>query len=135
MTLILSCSSHSNAIQDNAENINANFKDENFSRYYYSLKFSEDYIPLDSSSKIISKTEFYRMILYNDFVPVKMDSKNAVYYQLVRANPTEIQRELLKALVNRINIHYQMEGKELPAFDLETLPVKSLHQKIPKGKF
>lgn len=110
------------------------FKDANFAKYYYSLKFSENYIPLDSASQIITKTEFYKMILDNNFVPIKIDSNNVVYYKLVRANPTDNQMILLKALVNRINIHYQMEGTMLPNFDFIDITGKEFSSKNTKGK-
>ena len=48
------------------------FKAANFAAYYYSLKFSEDYFPLNTSSEVITKSEFYRKILDSDFVPVKI---------------------------------------------------------------
>lgn len=133
LCLTQSCTHHSNFIvsTQDPEEI---FKDANFARYYYSLKFSEDYSPLDATSKVISKTEFYRAILYNDFVPIKIDSNNLVYYKLVKANPTKNQMTLIRAMVNRINVHYQMEGKILPRFDFIDINGKEFSSKNTKGK-
>ncbi len=111
-----------------------NFKQANFPGYFYSLKFSEDYCPLDTNSKIISKTQFYKRILNNDLVPIKIDSNNRVYYKLVKANPTKNQMRLIQALVSRASIHYEMEGKTLPHFDFIDINGKEFSSKNTKGK-
>ncbi len=125
---------HQPVLKNSRNDLNENFKDENFSKYYYSLKFSENFIPLDANSQIIKKSDFFEKILNENSIPVKIDSNDLAYYKLVKANPTEYQLALVKALVDRKYTEYKMEGKMLPHFSFTGLDGKAYTSKNTYGK-
>ncbi len=125
---------HQSMLDASPNDPNENFKDENFSAYYYSLKFFEDFIPLDTSLQVIKKSDFFEKILNGNSVPVKIDSNSSVYYKLVRANPTEDQLILIKALADREYTSYKMEGITLPNFFFTDLDGKKYTNNNTYGK-
>lgn len=62
-------------------------KDEtSFMKYLPTLKLSEDFIALNTSSKIITKGEFLEQVSTGAYLPLRLTSNDSVYYQLYEIN-------------------------------------------------
>lgn len=105
-----------------------------FMNYIHRLKLSEDFIALNTSSKIITKGEFLRQALSGTYLPLRLKSNNTVYYQLYEINNSPNEIMWLKYKVDREYKNYQMEGKELPGFDFTDLDGKVYSKKTTSGK-
>jgi hypothetical protein len=68
-------------VQDPAEIL----KDKtSFMKYLHTLKLSEDFIALNTSSKIINKGKFLQEVSSGDSLPVRLTSIDSVYYKLYK---------------------------------------------------
>ncbi len=123
--LIHSCGQPA-TIRSSAQDPKEIFKnDTNFVKYYNSLKFSGNFIALDTSSKIISRGDFLREVSEGNFMPLKIDSNNNLYFRLFKANPQEDDKILIQALCEREYKRFLMEGKMLPSFNFTDLNGKT----------
>lgn len=113
-------------------------KDQNsFLKYYdHYLKLSEDFIALDSSSKIISKSEFLLKLFSGTYLPLRLISNDTAFYKLYKIN-TAIDNYipvLIKGLADTEYKHYNMKGKALPGFDFVDMDGKRYNPETTKGK-
>lgn len=110
---------------------------KNFLNYSNSsLKLSEDFIALDSSSKIIGKGEFLQQLSSGLYLPIRHMSNDSVYYRLYKINiPTDDYIPLLIKGMGEVEYkHYQMEGKVLPKFNFVDLEGRIYDHETTKGK-
>jgi peroxiredoxin len=80
------------------------------------MKWSVDYIALDSANNIISKNDFLNQLITEKYLPVKLNSKKALYYQLYRIDEN-IDKEIGMQIKFKAQMelhYYKMEGKSLP---------------------
>lgn len=98
------------------------------------MKWSVDYIALDSANNIISKTDFLNQLITEKYIPVKLNSKKALYYQLYKIDEnidTEIGIQIKYKAQMELQ-YYNMEGKNLPFnefIDLENVKHDSTSNK------
>jgi peroxiredoxin len=98
------------------------------------MKWSVDYIALDSANNIISKNDFLDQLITEKYLPVKLNSKKAIYYQLYRIDEN-IDKEIGMQIKYKAQMelqYYKMEGKSMPFnefIDLENVKHDSISTK------
>lgn len=105
-----------------------------FMNYIHTLKLSEDFIALDTTSTIISKGEFLKQASSGAYLPLRLTSNDSVYYQLYKINNPPNDIMWLKYKVDREYKNYQMEGKELPGFNFTDLDGTVYDKETTLGK-
>lgn len=105
-----------------------------FLKYYNTLKLSADFIALDASSKIITRGEFLKQVSSGAYLPLRLTSKDSVYYKLYKINTPTDYMIWIKDMGDREYKHYQMEGKTLPKFNFIDLDGRIYNQETTKGK-
>ena len=108
-----------------------------FSNYWYKyLKLSDDFIALDLSESVIPKGEFLKQVATGKYLPVRLISKDPVYYKLYKINTTV--DPIIPIWLNDIGTgaynNYVWEGKALPAIDYKDLDGNMYTQQTIKGK-
>lgn len=110
-------------------------KDEaSFIKYLPTLKLSEDFIALNTSSKIITKGEFLEQLSTGDYLPLQLNSNDSLYYQLYKINSPPDYIMWLQYKADREYKNYQMEGKELPGFNFTDLDGTVYNKETTAGK-
>lgn len=107
-----------------------------FSKYYNTLKFSENFIALDPSSKVIPKGEFLKQLSSGAYLPLQLSSNDSLCYKLYKID-TQIDDLIpiwIKDMADKEYKHYQMEGKTLPKFNFIDLDGRIYNQETTKGK-
>lgn len=109
----------------------------NFLRYYNTyLKLSENFIGLDSSSKIIERGVFLQYISSGKYLPLRLISKDSVYFKLYKINTSvdNIITVLLQSSGVTEYKYFQMEGKPLPFFNYVDLNDNVYNRETTKRK-
>lgn len=116
---------------DILKNINSFLK---YSNAY--LKLSEDFIALDSSSKVITKGEFLQQFSSGAYLPLRLTSNDTMYYKLYKINTStdDYIPLLIKSMGEVEYKHYQMEDKALPMFNFVDLEGRIYNKETTKGK-
>ena len=110
---------------------------DNFLKYYNTyLKLSENFIGLDSSSQVIERGVFLQYISSGKFLPLRLISKDPVYFKLYKIN-TSVDN-MITVLLQSIGIteykYFQLEGKPLPFFNYVDLNDNVYNIENTKGK-
>lgn len=92
-----------------------------FMKYLPTLKLSEDFIALNTSSKVITKGEFLEELSTGAYLPLQLNSNDSLYYQLYKIDTPPDYIMWLQYKADREYKNYQMEGKELPDFNFTDL--------------
>lgn len=105
---------------------------------YYSknIALSSDFISLDENSNIISKEHFLEFLTSGDFIPIKLSSKDTLfYYKLYKLNSncddikSTIKSESLYSYEN-----FKKEETQFPEFNFKDLNGKIYNKETTKGK-
>lgn len=109
---------------------------KSFYNFYNTIKLSEDFIALDTLSKIIRKKKFLKQISTGNYLPLHFTSNGLKYYKLYKINyPVDnLISVWLKDLGTKEYNHYEWEGKALPSINYRDLAGKRYNQKTIKGK-
>ncbi|MDP2068287.1 MAG: TlpA disulfide reductase family protein [Lutibacter sp.] len=136
--LLLGCSDKPKEIQ---QNINITAISKNFPAWweYHSnnIVLSSSFIPLDESSNFISKGHFFQSLISGEFIPIKIDKKNATtYYQLFKLdnNSDKDIRSTIKNTSKVVYSHYLMEGEAFSTFNITDLNGDIYNNENTKGK-
>lgn len=102
----------------------------------HNISLSQDFVGLDVNSKKISKTDFLNHLLTGHYVPINMMVKNRKqFYKLYKINKPNLDiQNTIKQLAATEIAHYEMEGKELPAFSFTDLNGRIYNKTTTKGK-
>lgn len=101
------------------------------------IMLSRDFVALDSNSKEITKEAFLNELVNGNYVPIRLQSSDSVYYyQLFKIQPkadtsikATINQEAFDALKN-----FQAEGKPFPKFSFTDLNGNEVSNETMKGK-
>lgn len=109
----------------------------NFLKYYNEyLKLLEDFIALDSSSKVITKGDFFKQLSSGVYLPLRLTSNDSVWYKLYKINI--IVDDYIPTLIRSIGDleykHYEMEDKVLPKFNYVDLEGRIYNHETTMGK-
>lgn len=103
---------------------------------YYNINLSKDFIGLDKDSNAKEKDAFLKLLVTGNYVPVKIyEKENLPYYKLytLNSNDMDIRRGIRQIAKNEL-MNYNMEGKELPAYNLEDLHGRIYNKVNTNGK-
>ena len=103
--------------------------------WHTTLRLSEEFIPLDTSEKVIGKSEFFKKVSTGEYLPVRLNSKKKAY-KLFRIN-TPVDIHISSYLVDIGNEEYnnfQWEGKPFPLIHLKDLKGNLYDSTTIKGK-
>lgn len=103
---------------------------------YYNINLAQDFIALDTSSKVLSKTQFLKKLLSGKFLAIKTALKEGIpTYKLFRFNNTDsgISGTIMQSASLELS-NYKMEGKRAPDFDFTDLNGVVYNKSTTKGK-
>lgn len=104
--------------------------------YMNLIKLSKDFIPLDTSSETINKSDFFEKLSSGLYLPLEEILNDSLYYKLYKIN-IPVDDYIRLSLKNRARveiIHYKMEGKLFPKFNLVDLNGNVYNESTTKGK-
>lgn len=128
---LISCQGSNTTVTNNTDV----FKDQaSFLNYYNSLKLSEDFIALDTLSKVISKSQLLQKVASGEFFPIRQTSHGLLYYKLHKVNSPVKEMIWIQNLAEREYNNYQKEGTVLPGFHYVDFNGKRYDNKTTKGK-
>jgi peroxiredoxin len=87
------------------------------------IELSDDFIGLDTSSNSIDKGEFLRQLTTGNYLPLRLNSKNAIYYKLLEVPHWEVI-DIRNTTVNLAKTelwNYNLENRFFPKFNAEDL--------------
>jgi len=100
------------------------------------LKFSEDFISLDTNSNIIAKDSFFRQLITGKYLPLRLVTGDVTHYRLYSIN-SHIDDDIYTTIKNTAITaykHFKMEGKVLPEFECIDMNGKIYNQETIKNK-
>lgn len=108
--------------------------EKTFLEYYNSLKLSGNFIALDTSSKIISKKNFFKEIVNGGYLPIADTMNDSIFYKLYKVPDTNANMIYIKSLAEREYNNYQLEGEKLPDFHFVDMKGNVYDSNNTKGK-
>lgn len=118
------------------KDIMANFG--SFWAYYKTnIKFFEDFVPFDTAGIIIKKADFLKALYSGMYYPLAIYSKDSLINYKLAKIPTKAP-EYIGAYLRQDSrdalVHYDMEGKPIPAFNFTDVNGKFYSSANTKGK-
>lgn len=100
------------------------------------IVLSSNFIALDNSSNRISKDLFLKNLTKGDFIPLKLTSKDSVYYKLYRLDETSDKSipDVIKNVVDEAYKNFRMEGTVFPKISVKDLNGVEYTNENTKGK-
>ena len=100
------------------------------------IVLSSNFIALDNLSNRIRKEVFLKSLTSGDFIPLKLQSKDSVYYMLFKLEQTCAKsiRETIKSNSAQAYKNFSMEGKEFPKFNFTDINGNEFNNENTKGK-
>ena len=105
--------------------------------YTANIKFFEDFVPFDTTGIIINKGDFLKILTTGEYYPLLINSKDSlINYKLAKipAKGPENAGAYIRQDSRSALIHYEMEGKPIPAFDFSDVDGKHYSSANTKGK-
>ena len=101
------------------------------------IMLSRDFTAIDLQSKEISKESFLDQLVNGDFIPIRLQSADSIYYyKLFKIQPKSDTS--IKATINQIAFdalkNYKMEGTAFPDFSFKDLDGNVVSNETMKGK-
>jgi peroxiredoxin len=101
------------------------------------IMLSRDFVALDPFSKEISKETFLNELTNGNFIPIRLQSEDKIYYyKLFKIEPNSDSS--IKATINQIGFdalkNYKMEGTAFPKFSFKDLNGNIVSNETMKGK-
>ena len=110
---------------------------KSFLKYYdQHLKLSEDFVALNTSSTIISKSQFLLKLSSGAYLPLRLLSKDTAFYMLYKMNMV-IDNDipvLIKSLADTEYDHFKMQNKPLAGLNFIDMDGKRYNRETTKGK-
>lgn len=105
-----------------------------FTRY---INFEDEFIAMDSTFNKIGKLFFLKELTTGNYFPVRLYSKDNIYYQLYKPStwPVKDISSTIKHLANTSLMHYKMEGKLLPEFSFVDIYGNDFNSNSLKEKY
>jgi peroxiredoxin len=138
LLIFTSCSGQAEYGKPEVDPVNVQSKFMDWWNYHYkNIMLSRDFIALDESSKEISKKAFLSILTNENFIPIRLESKDSLYYyKLFKILPQSDSS--IKATINQeafdILKNYEMEGKPFPEFSFKDLEGNLISNESMKGK-
>ncbi len=101
------------------------------------LRLSENFTAFDSGLNEISKEQFLKLLSVGNYLPLKLISKDSLaQYELYKLDSSvnEDIRGVIKDFGELEYMHFKMEGKELPNFDVVDLNGNIYNKNTTTGK-
>lgn len=139
--LLLSLTSCSNKAGNGSPDVNFEELEKDFVKWisYHNdnINLSSDFIPVDCSSKLISKADFLKMLTTGEFIPLKLKSKEStICYKLFK-----LDKSADISIVNTIKSttfveyrNFEMEGRDFPDFSFRDMDGNEYNNENTKGK-
>ncbi len=109
-----------------------------FWTYYASnIKFFEDFVPFDTTGKVIEKSVFLEKLTTQLYYPLVINSKDSlINYKLTKipAKAPELVGAYMRQGAAAALVHYKMEGKPIPAFNFSDINGNLYTSENTKGK-
>ena len=108
-----------------------------WSYHYYQIVLSSDFIPLDESSKKISKEKFLKKLTTGNYITVEMQSNNELTtYKLFKLEEDSNKgiKSRIKSSSSQAYQHYKMEGISFPRFEDVDLDGHTFNNETFKNK-
>ncbi|MEJ5996214.1 TlpA disulfide reductase family protein [Pedobacter sp. Du54] len=105
--------------------------------YNANIKFFEDFVPFDTAGVEMKKRDFLNTLTSGDYYPLLIKSKDSlINYKLAKipANGPKDAGAYLRQDSKIALVHYDMEGKAIPAFDFIDVNGKHYTSENTKGK-
>jgi thiol-disulfide isomerase/thioredoxin len=103
----------------------------------HNIKLAEHYIPLDTSSKVISKENFLQFLATGEYIALRLKTVNSsLKYKLYKLN-TDVDMGVslqVRQFGKDQYKWYKMEGKEIPDFNFTDLNGNVYNRETTKGK-
>lgn len=103
---------------------------------YQNINLSQDFIGLAPDGKALSKKVFLQLLTTGEFYPAKTDLRdNLPCYRLysLKTADKDIQNTIIQLASEQLS-YYNMEGKELPAYQFEDIAGHKYNNVNTKGK-
>lgn len=100
------------------------------------IRLYEDFIGLDTASKIINKASFYKLFATGDYFPLRLTSTDSLtYYKLQKLTTTneDIVRTVKNWAIREYDYHL-VEGTVLPNYNFVDLDGQTYNSENTKGK-
>jgi len=118
------------------KDIMANFN--SFWEYYKTnVKFFEDFVPFDTNGVVIKKADFLQTLISGKYYPLVIYSRDSlINYKLAKIPVKEPENAgaYLRQDSRAALMHYNMEGKPIPAFNFRDVNGKLYTSENTKGK-
>lgn len=100
------------------------------------IVLSSNFIALDNLYNRISKEVFLKSLTSGDFIPLKLESKDSIYYMLFKLDQTCATsiRKTIKSNSAHAYKNFRMEGKEFPKFNFTDINGIEFNNENTKGK-
>lgn len=100
------------------------------------IVLSSNFIALDNLLNRISKDLFMKELTTGNFIPLKLISKDSIYYQLFKLDKTSDKSipDVVKSVAEEASKNFRMEGTAFPKFNLKDLNGVEYTNENTKGK-
>jgi len=101
------------------------------------IMLSTDFIALDAKRNPISKDLFFQKLTTGSYIPIRLQPKDKIVYQLVKIVPkadTSIKATIMQLAFDEYE-HFKMEGKPFPKFEFADLNGNIVTNETMKGKY
>jgi thiol-disulfide isomerase/thioredoxin len=108
-----------------------------WSYYTRNIKFFEDFIPFDTAGIIMKKAEFLKTLNSGAYYPLAIYSKDSLINYKLAKIPAKASGDIsayMKQDSKDALVHYNMEGKAIPAFSFTDVNGKLYSSANTKGK-
>ncbi len=113
--------------------------DDSFYNYVnlYFFKLTQDIIPYDAASKVITKRAFFQKLVTGNYLPLKLSSTDGKsYYSLYKVSSQAGKKRLayMQSFATIFLDHYNRQGKPFPAFNFTDINGNKYNNANTKGK-
>lgn len=102
---------------------------------YLQIRLAQDFTGLNADSSRIDKSNFLQQLISGHYIPIKITSTGLPVYKLYRVNGLqESVRSTLKQMASTELAHFNMEGKDFPAFNFSDVNGHPYTSKETRGR-
>jgi peroxiredoxin len=100
------------------------------------IVLSSNFIALDNLSNRISKDLFMKELITGNFIPLKLISKDSIYYKLYKLDQTSDKSipDVVKSVADEASKNFRMEGTVFPKYSVKDLNGFEYTTENTKGK-
>lgn len=104
---------------------------------YQNIHFSENFVPLDTFSNIITKKQFLKLLTSGNFIPIKIENNTDISKYKLSSIYLFAENDIRKTIIQigkDALEKYKMEGTEFPEFKFTDLNGNTYTKENIKGK-